>query len=108
MAKSIKNLLEHPEKNYIIDKLLEDNVDFKELNNYLEEKYSDLDKKYVLSVNFLKEFKSEYLNIYQEVKEDIKNTKETIEIEDSLRSRKYKERLKLVNKEINLKEKWLN
>jgi len=106
MARSIKNLLEHPEKDLIIDKLLADE-DPKDINKYLDDKYSDLNKKYVLSTTFLREFKSDHLNIYQEVKEDLmkSNIGELVEVEDSLKSRKYKERLKLVNKELNLQDK---
>lgn len=77
MAKQtqVDKLLEHPDKDELIAKLINDTTP-KQINEWLKVKYSTVgESKLVLSEKYLKDFKDEYLDLYQKIKEDIYNTK---------------------------------
>lgn len=77
MAKTldVDKLLEHPDKDELISMLSIDTTP-KQINDWLKSKYSTVgESKLVLSERYLKEFKEEYLDLYQKIREDIYKTK---------------------------------
>lgn len=111
---SLKKFLQHPDKDYLISKLIEGATP-KELYEWLAEKYvSDAEKRFVLSEDLLKTFKDKNLDFYVTIRNDVLATKGSPESEQldkavqlSLgRNKKYKERLlELTSQEIDIKQK---
>lgn len=107
-----KKFLEHPDKNEIITKLV-NNLPAEEISAWLASKYSSIsERKLVFSDKDLIEFKEEYLDMYHNIKEDIillKNSGGLAQEEEIFKSIKnnktYRQRLnELTDKEIDLKK----
>lgn len=110
----IKKILEHPDFQEIISKLLLDHP-VNEIHDWLKEKYSSVkEAKLVISEKNLKEFKDKYLDIYSHIKEDLLKTKQisasdlVIGSEVSLaikNNKEYKNKiLELAGQEVDLKK----
>ncbi len=112
MSKTIiKNILEHPDKDEIISKLIIGILP-KDLHESLKAKYTNVgEKKFILSEKSIESFKDDYLDIYNDLKEDILKTKDNkisnkeVEVELSIKNnKKYKERLsEYLDHEIDIK-----
>jgi len=79
MSKAIvKKILDHPDKDEIISKLLI-GIDAKGVCEWLDVKYNTLnDKKFLLNETSLKKFQNEYLDIYTLIQEDLSRTKAAV------------------------------
>jgi len=72
---SIKKILEHPDKDEIISKLII-GISSKDIHDWLKAKYTNVsESKFVLSDKLVKSFQDNYLDIYTMLKEDISKTK---------------------------------
>lgn len=108
---AIKKILDHPNKDELISKLIEGS-DPKELHNWLQEKYiSESEKRFVLSEDLLSDFKDKHLDFYLTIRNDVLATKEADKSIDKAldislkRNKKYKERLvDLATKEVDVKQ----
>lgn len=74
--KTLDKILEHPDKDEIISKLIIDVAEY-DISSWLKTKYDgdDSGKKFILSESSLKDFKSNYLDIYSKIKDDILKVK---------------------------------
>ncbi len=72
---SIKKILEHPDKDEVISKLII-GISPKDIHDWLKAKYTNVSEtKFVLSEKLVKSFQENYLDIYTMLKEDIAKTK---------------------------------
>ncbi|MCZ2224510.1 MAG: hypothetical protein LC122_12875 [Chitinophagales bacterium] len=75
MTAIVDKILDHPDKDEIISKLLIDTSP-KNIHNWLSSKYSNPgENKLILSERSLKDFKDNYLNLYKRIEDDILKTK---------------------------------
>jgi hypothetical protein len=106
----LTKILEHPDKDEIISKLII-GVEPKEINEWLKFKYINVhESKFILTEKLVKTFKDEYLNIYNDIKEDLIKSKNSINnLEDEINlsikgNKKYKETIMgLAGKELDVK-----
>ena len=76
---TVKKIMEHPDQSEILSKLLIQ-IDPKEVFEWLESKYSNVnEKKFVISEKSLKDFADNYLDIYSMVQEDLAKVKSSSE-----------------------------
>lgn len=109
---NLHKILSHVEKEEIINKLLI-GLSPKDINEWLNIKYGDIDKKLVLSENVIKNFQENHLDIYNTIKEDLQKTKTALangaaeeELNLTLQgSSTYKNKMiELANQEIDIKK----
>lgn len=75
---ALKKILEHPDKDEIIAKLVLD-VSPKDINEWLASKYTNVSEtKFVIAEKSIKVFKDNYLDIYSLIQEDMAKTKQAI------------------------------
>jgi hypothetical protein len=75
---ALKKILEHPDKDEIIAKLVLD-VSPKDIHEWLASKYTNVSEaKFVIAEKSIKTFKDNYLDIYSLIKEDIAKTKQAV------------------------------
>lgn len=75
---SIKKILEHPDKDEIISKLVI-GMSPKDIHDWLKAKYTNVSEaKFVLSEKLVKSFNDNYLDIYTMLKDDIAKTKQAV------------------------------
>lgn len=75
---SLKKVLDHPDKDEIIAKLVMD-ISEKDIHSWLSSKYTSVgDSQMVLSTKIIKVFKDNYLDLYGMIQEDIHKTKSSI------------------------------
>lgn len=110
MSNALEKVLEHPDKDEIISKLIID-IPEKDINEWLDTKYCNPgESKFVLSRTCLKEFKEKYLDIYGKIKQDILKVKESSP-EDKLsltlkNNKLYKDKIiQTLDKKIDIEEK---
>lgn len=86
MSKNIAlKILEHPDKDEIITKLLS-GVSVADIHEWLEAKYVNVgEKKFALSDKIISTFQKEYLDIYSIIKEDIAKTKTKLSSDEDLK-----------------------
>jgi hypothetical protein len=108
---NLKKILEHPDKDEIISKILL-SISPEDINEWLTSKYSGInEKKLILSVQVLKNFQENYLDVYSFIQEDIAKTKLALanktedQIELAVKNNStYKNRmLELAGKEIDVR-----
>ncbi len=109
---SFKKILEHPDKDEIISKLVI-GISEKDINEWLKSKYTNVsESKFVISDKMIKSFKDTYLDIYNFIQEDITKSKQALvnSTEDKLElsvknNSAYKSKmLELANKEIDVRQ----
>lgn len=109
---NVKKILEHPDKDEVISKLII-GITPKDINDWLKSKYSALsDSKFILSENALKTFQDNYLDIYNMIRQDIMKTKQAVALseEDQLilsiqKNPTYKSKMmELADKEIDVRK----
>jgi|688.fasta_scaffold706406_2 hypothetical protein len=106
---TLERILNHPDKDEIISKLIID-IPEKDIHDWLESKYSNPgESKFVVAKTTLKDFKDNFLDIYSKIKEDILKVKNdpNNELELTLKNNKaYKAKiLELTDKKIDIEEK---
>lgn len=75
---ALKKILEHPDKDEIIAKLVLD-VSPKDINEWLASKYTNVSEmKFVIAEKSIKTFKDNYLDVYSLIQEDMMKTKQAI------------------------------
>lgn len=75
---TLKKILEHPDKDEIISKLVI-GISSKEIYEWLSEKYTNpSEKKFIISEKDIKGFQSNYLDIYSMIREDLSKTKQAL------------------------------
>src|SRR5437588_708050 len=75
---SIKKILEHPDKDEVISKLII-GISTKDIHDWLKAKYTNVSEaKFVLSEKLIKSFQDNYLDIYTMLKEDVAKTKQAL------------------------------
>jgi hypothetical protein len=108
---ALKKILNHPDKEEIIAKLVMD-MSHLEVHDWLAAKYSSTsDSKFVIAAAALKSFKDNYLDVYSMIQEDMAKTKQAVssntqnELELSVKeSSAYKRKmLELAGKEIDVR-----
>lgn len=108
---SLKKILEHPDKDEIIAKLVLD-YSAKDIHDWLANKYTNVSEaKFVVAEKSIKVFKENYLDVYSMIREDMLKTKEAIvtSTEDQLElavknNPTYKSKmLELAGKEIDVR-----
>ena len=83
---SYKKILEHPDKDEIISKLVIGQPPA-DIHDWLKVKYTNVgEKKFVLSENTLKSFQSTYLDFYNDILQDMQKTKSAVAIGAPLES----------------------
>lgn len=109
---SLKKILEHPDKDEIIAKLVLD-VSPKDINEWLAGKYTNVSEaKFVIAEKSIKTFKDSYLDIYSLIQEDMLKTKQAVaasteeQLELSVRNNPtYRSKmLELAGKEIDIRQ----
>lgn len=108
---ALKKILEHPDLQEIITKLILD-VSPKDIHDFLESKYTNVhEAKFIIAEKSIKTFKDSYLDVYSIIQEDMRKTKQAIAIstEDRLElavkdSPAYKGKMmELASKEIDIR-----
>ena len=75
---SLKKILEHPDKDEIISKLII-GISHKDIHNWLKAKYTNVsESKFVISEKSIKAFQDSYLDIYNLIQEDISKSKQAV------------------------------
>lgn len=75
---ALKKILEHPDKDEIIAKLVLD-VSPQDINEWLASKYTNVSEaKFVVAEKSIKTFKENYLDVYSIIQEDIIKTKQAV------------------------------
>lgn len=109
---ALKKILEHPDKDEIIAKLVLD-YSAKDIHDWLAGKYTNVSEaKFVVAEKSIKTFKDNYLDVYSMIREDMLKTKEAIvtSTEDALElavksNPTYKSKmLELAGKEIDVRQ----
>lgn len=109
---ALKKILDHPDKDEIIGKLVLDYPP-KDIHDWLASKYTNVSEaKFVIAEKSIKTFKENYLDVYNMIREDIQKTKQAIatstesELELSIKSNSnYKNKmLELAGKEIDVRQ----
>ena len=109
---ALKKILEHPDKDEIIAKLVLD-YSAKDIHDWLAGKYTNVSEaKFVVAEKSIKVFKENYLDVYSMIREDMLKTKEAIvtSTEDQLElavknNPTYKSKmLELAGKEIDVRQ----
>ena len=112
MNKNVKRILEHPDRDEIISKLVI-GISSNDIHEWLNSKYTNPNEsKFVLSVKTISNFQDDYLDIYDLIKQDLIKTKQALLTngEDQLElavtnNITYKSKmLELVNKEIDVRQ----
>jgi hypothetical protein len=79
---SLKRFLEHPDKDELISKSII-GLSPKEINEWLSAKYSDVaERKFVISEKTIKSFQENYLDVYQQIRDDVLKSKTAIQMQD--------------------------
>jgi len=113
---SLKKILEHPDKDEIISKLII-GISAKDINEWLVNKYTNVGEvKFVIAEKSLKSFQENYLDIYKMIQEDLVKTKSALALNttDELKlavqdNPTYKNTLlKLANNELDIKTMLVN
>ena len=79
---SLKRILEHPDKDELISKSII-GLSPKEINEWLSAKYSDIsERKFVISEKIIKSFQDNYLDVYQQIRDDVLKSKTAIQMQD--------------------------
>lgn len=108
---SIKKILDHPDKDEIISKLII-GMPPKDIHDWLKAKYTNVSEaKFVLSEKLVKSFQDNYLDIYTMLREDIaktkmavtNNTEETLQLAVKDNSAYKNAMLEMANNEIDAK-----
>lgn len=108
----IKKIIEHPDKDEIISKLLM-GIDPAEVNDWLKAKYVNVsESKFVIAKKTLKDFKDDWLDLVIYIQEDAKAVRDAVssDVEGDLvlsikNNSAYKSQLlKLAGKELDIKE----
>ncbi len=109
---ALKKILEHPDKDEIIAKLVLD-YSAKDIHDWLAGKYTNVSEaKFVVAEKSIKTFKDNYLDVYSMIREDMLKTKEAVvtSTEDQLElavknNPTYKSKmLELAGKEIDVRQ----
>ena len=109
---ALKKILDHPDKDEIIAKLILD-VAPKDINEWLANKYTNVsEKQFVIAEKSIKTFKDNYLDVYNMIQEDIVKTKQALatnteaSLELAVRENStYKSKmLELAGKEIDVRQ----
>jgi hypothetical protein len=109
---ALKKILEHPDKDEIIAKLVLD-YSAKDIHDWLAEKYTNVSEaKFVIAEKSIKVFKENYLDVYSMIREDMLKTKQAVaaSTEDQLElaiknNSTYKSKmLELAGKEIDVRQ----
>lgn len=109
---ALKKILEHPDKDEIIAKLVLD-YPAKDIHDWLAGKYTNVSEaKFVVAEKSIKVFKDNYLDVYNMIREDIQKTKQAVvtntqdELELAVKSNPtYKSKmLELAGKEIDVRQ----
>ena len=109
---ALKKILDHPDKDEIIAKLILD-VAPKDINEWLDNKYTNVsEKQFVIAEKSIKTFKDNYLDVYNMIQEDIVKTKQALatnteaSLELAVRENStYKSKmLELAGKEIDVRQ----
>jgi hypothetical protein len=109
---ALKKILEHPDKDEIIAKLILD-IPVKDIHDWMASKYVSVSEaKFVIAEKSIKTFKENYLDVYNMIQEDIQKTKQALstntidELELSVRSNPtYRGKmLELAGKEIDVRQ----
>ena len=109
---ALKKILDHPDKDEIIAKLILD-VAPKDINEWLANKYTNVsEKQIVIAEKSIKTFKDNYLDVYNMIQEDIVKTKQALatnteaSLELAVRENStYKSKmLELAGKEIDVRQ----
>lgn len=109
---ALKKILEHPDKDEIIAKLVLDYAP-KDIHDWLAAKYTNVSEaKFVIAEKSIKTFKENYLDIYSMIREDMVKTKQAVvtSTEDQLElavknNPTYKSKmLELAGKEIDVRQ----
>lgn len=109
---ALKKILEHPDKDEIIAKLVLD-ISPKDIHEWLASKYTNVsESKFVIAEKSVKTFKDNYLDVYSLIQEDITKTKQAVatSTEDQLElavknSSAYRSKmLELAGKEIDVRK----
>ena len=112
MGKTFKKILEHPDRDEIISKILL-SIPSKDINEWLFSKYTNVsESKFVLSEKMLNNFQDNYLDIYNFIQQDISKTKVALatgtedQIELAIKNNPtYKNRmLEIASKEIDIRQ----
>lgn len=75
---ALKKILEHPDKDELIAKLVLD-YSPKEIHEWLAGKYTNVSEaKFVIAEKSIKVFKQNYLDVYSMIREDMLNTKQAV------------------------------
>lgn len=106
--KTLDAILNHLDKDEIISKLII-GIPTKDIHEWLNEKYATVNKKYVISEKTLKTFQSQYLDIYQHIKQDIEKV-QTGSAQLSIQNNStYKKTIQqLANSELDIKTMLIN
>lgn len=111
---ALSKLLDHPSKEEIISSLII-GISEKEIHDNLHSKYNKLDPKLVLSEKSIKAFKDNYLDLYQDIKNDVMKTGgKSISLEQELdltlkNNPAYKSKiLELAGQEVDIKKMLTN
>lgn len=109
---ALKKILEHPDKDEIIAKLVLDYAP-KDIHDWLASKYTNVsEKKFVIAEGPIKTFKDNYLDVYHMIQEDISKTKQAVatsteqQLELTIKNNPtYKGKmLELAGKELDIRE----
>src|SRR5208282_1736859 len=109
---ALKKILDHPDKDEIIAKLVLDYPP-KDINEWLKAKYTNVsESKFVIAEKSIKTFKDSYLDVYNMIREDMIKTKQAIatSTEDQMElaiknNPTYKSKmLELAGKEIDVRQ----
>jgi len=109
---ALKKVLEHPDRDEIIAKLVLD-VSPKDINEWLVSKYTNVSEtKFVIAEKSIKTFKDNYLDVYSLIQEDMAKTKQAVatstenQLELAVRNNStYRSKmLELAGKEIDVRQ----
>src|ERR1700743_127849 len=85
LLKIAEKILYHPDKDEIITKLLS-SVISDDISEWLVAKYSENEKKFILSKREINLFKDNYLDFYSIIKDDISKTKTNLSSGEELKN----------------------
>lgn len=107
MKEAATKILEHPDKEEILAKLISE-VSINDINEWLESKYVNVgESKFILSKKVLSLFKSDYLDFYKTMKTDLvkvkSSTEDSMKLELNNNSAYHKALENYVNNEVDIK-----